>query len=58
MADGGTVPVGEFNFLLTTYKTDCQEADQGRYCFRLPQIIDPAQTVAVSLFGQSFSLEE
>ena len=57
MEDGRTVPVGEFHFLLTTYKTDCQEADQGRYCFRLSEIIDPAEVVSVSLFGQSFALE-
>lgn len=57
LEDGRTVPVGEFHFLLTTYKTDCQEADQGRYCFRLSEIIDPAEVVSVSLFGQSFALE-
>ncbi len=57
LEDGRTVPVGEFHFLLTTYKTDCQEADRGRYCFRLSEIIDPAEAASVSLFGQSFALE-
>lgn len=58
MADGEALSPGEIKFLLTQYKTDLLEADRGRYCFSLPEIIDPAQAVSVSIFGQSFDLAE
>ena len=54
---GETIPVGERNFLLTQYKTDVREQDHGRYCFRLDSIIDPAEVAAVTLFGQTVSLD-
>lgn len=54
---GETIPVGEPNFLLTQYKTDLRGEDQGRYCFRLPGIIDPAEVTAVTIFGTEFSLD-
>lgn len=54
---GETIPVGEPNFVLTQYKTDIQGRDHGRYCFRLDSIIDPAEVTAVTLFGQTFSLD-
>lgn len=55
-ADSREIKIGDFNFLHTTYKTDLQTEDQGRYCFRLAEITDPAEVTSVTLFGQTFSL--
>lgn len=56
MTDGRTLSPGEIRFLLTQYKTDLLELDRGRYCFSLPEIIDPAEIVLVSIFGQDFEI--
>lgn len=56
--EGESLPVGECNFIHTTYKTDLQARDEGRYSFRLAEIIDPAEVTAVELFGQRFSLAD
>lgn len=57
LAEGETLPVGEPNFLVTHYKTDLRREDQGRYCFRLPGIIDPAEVTAVTIFGAEFPMD-
>lgn len=51
-AESETIPVGECNFLHTTYG-----GGEGRYCFRLDTIMDPVEVVSVTLFGQTFSLK-
>lgn len=57
MTDGRQLSPGELKFLVTQYKTDLLEVDRGRYCFGLPEIIDPAEVTSVTLFGQSFALQ-
>jgi len=57
-ADSREIKVGPYNFLHTTYKTDLQPEDHGRYCFRLAEITDPAEVISVTLFGQTFSLKD
>lgn len=54
---GGTIPVGEPNYLFTQYKTDILKEDRGRYCFRLQSVIDPETVTSVTLFGQEFPLD-
>lgn len=57
MTDGRTLSPGEIRFLLTQYKAGPQEPpDRGCYCFSLPEIVDPAEIVSVSIFGQSFEM--
>lgn len=57
-ADGREIEIGEQYFMLTTYMTDLQTEDQGRYCFRLAEITNPAEAAAVTLFDQTFSLAD
>lgn len=54
MADGRKLFPGELKFMHTQYKTDLLDRDRGRYCFGLPEIIDPAEAVSVTLFDQTF----
>lgn len=55
MADGRELFPGELKFMHTQYKTDLLNQDRGRYCFSLPEIIDPAEAVSVTLFDQTFN---
>lgn len=54
MADGRELSPSELKFLHTQYKTDLLEQDRGRYCFSLPEIIDPSEAVSLTLFDQNF----
>ncbi len=58
MEDGRELSPGEIKFMITQFKTDLLERDRGRYCFELPQIVDPAEAISVSIFGQSFDLQD
>lgn len=56
MDDGRKLSPGEIKFMITEYKTDLLERDRGRYCLELRSIIDPAEAISVTIFGQSFDL--
>ena len=58
MADGRELAPGELKFMVTEYKTDLLERDRGRYCLGLPEIIDPAEATSVTIFDQSFDLQD
>lgn len=52
-ADGREIEVGAYCFLSTSYTQG-----QGRYCFRLAEITDPAEVTSVTLFSQTVSLAD
>ena len=54
--DGRKLSPGEIKFMIAEYKTDLLERDRGRYCLELRSIIDPAEAISVTIFGQSFDL--
>ncbi len=58
MEDGRELSPGEIKFMITQFKTDLLERDRGRYCFGLPEIIDPEAAVSVTIFGQSFGMRD
>ncbi len=55
-AAGETVSVRDFNCLHTQHKTDIQDKERGYYSFSLAEIVDPAEIVSVSIFGQVFEM--
>lgn len=57
MEDERELSPGEIKFMITQFKTDLLEQDRGRYCFGLRSIIDPAEVVSVTIFGQSFGIK-
>ena len=58
MEDGRELSPGEIKFMITQFKTDLLERDRGRYCLELRSIIDPAEAISVTIFGQSFDLQD
>lgn len=57
MDDGREISPVEIKFMITEFKTDLRGQDRGRYCFGMPEIIDPEAAASVTIFGQSFAVK-